>query len=114
MNSQSYYDKYKRDKDSQAFYRSKEWKDVRDLALKRDNYLCQRCLKDKKLKKADLVHHIIPLKEDNKLRSKLDNLESICHKCHNIEHKVNGNNDSDIPQVKAELYVTKTNKEIII
>ena len=108
-----YYDKYKRDKNSRAFYKSKEWQDVRELALKRDNYLCQRCLKDKKLKKADLVHHIVPLKDDATLRSKLSNLESICHKCHNIEHKVIDNNKVK-SNIKANVFVTKTNKEVEI
>jgi len=108
-----YYDKYKRDKNSRAFYKSKEWQEVRELALKRDNYLCQRCLNNKKLKKADLVHHIVPLKDDASLRSKLTNLESICHPCHNKEHKVNDNNNNNNNiKVNANLYVTKTNPNI--
>ena len=108
-----YYDKYKRDKNSQAFYRSKEWKDVRDLALKRDNYLCQSCLSKKILKKAELVHHIKYLRDYPELRSRLDNLVSWCNKCHNEHHKIsdNNNNNNNI-KVNANLYVTKTNKEI--
>ncbi|WP_349773490.1 HNH endonuclease [Alkalihalophilus marmarensis] len=82
-----YYNKYGRDPVINAFYKSKEWKQVRDLAYERDNGLCQRCLKRGVLKPANVVHHLVEVKEDRNLRLSIDNLESLCHGCHNREHK---------------------------
>lgn len=81
------YNRYGRDSKINAFYLSKEWKRVRALAYERDNGLCQRCLKGSVLKRADVVHHIVEVKEDWSLRLTLDNLESLCHSCHNAHHK---------------------------
>lgn len=81
------YDKEIRDPITNAFYRSVEWVKVRLLALERDNHLCQWCLKDGELNKADVVHHIIEVKDNWSLRLVLSNLVSLCHKCHNRHHK---------------------------
>ncbi|MDR6883125.1 HNH endonuclease signature motif containing protein [Bacillus sp. 3255] len=83
-----YYDKFKRDKDSKAFYNSTDWQKVRKQALTRDNYLCRRCFSKKKLVPADMVHHIIPLRDDREKGLDLDNLESLCNSCHNTVHGV--------------------------
>ncbi len=77
------YDKYKRDKDSTAFYKSKPWCIKRREALIRDKGLCQHCLKAKRIKQAEMVDHIIPIKEDWSLRLTLSNLQSLCNACHN-------------------------------
>lgn len=81
------YNQYKRDDKLNGFYRSAQWQRVRELALVRDNYLCQRCLKDKKIQKAQVVHHIVEVKVDWSKRLDLSNLESLCHTCHNRHHK---------------------------
>jgi 5-methylcytosine-specific restriction enzyme A len=88
MRKQSeYYDKYKRDKQSTEFYKSKSWKQLRDAAFNRDHGLCQRCLKAGDIVPADVVHHIVEIKTDWNKRLDINNLESICHSCHNKEHK---------------------------
>ena len=89
------YDKEKRNKERKKFYNSRAWKIVREKALARDNYLCQRCLKDSKLSKADVVHHIKPIETHWKLRLVLDNLESLCHDCHNSNHNSKKNSKSN-------------------
>lgn len=76
------YDKYKRDKKTEEFYKSGEWIIVRQQALIRDKGLCQECLKNKMISIATEVDHIIPIKVRWDLRLKLDNLRSLCHKCH--------------------------------
>ena len=81
------YNKYYRDKTINSFYQSKEWRRVRNAVIARDNYLCQRCLKKGIIKRADVVHHIIEVKEDWSKRLDMNNLESLCHACHNAEHK---------------------------
>lgn len=85
--SNKQYDSKKRDKCSQEFYRSKAWKELRNLAFNRDKGLCQSCLKQEHYRTADVVHHIIEIKSDWEKRLELNNLESICHKCHNKVHK---------------------------
>jgi 5-methylcytosine-specific restriction enzyme A len=80
---QRYYDEHIRDQKAREFYKSKEWQRVRQAALMRDNYLCQDCLKEKRITPADVVDHIVPIKVDWSLRLSLSNLRSLCHAHHN-------------------------------
>ena len=71
---------------AKAFYKSKQWQDVRQYVLLRDFNLCVRCGKA-----AEEVHHKIRLTEKN-VKDPLvalnpDNLESLCHECHTAEHE---------------------------
>lgn len=71
---------------AKAFYKSKQWQDVRQYVLLRDFNLCVRCGNA-----AEEVHHIIRLTPKN-IRDPLvalnpDNLESLCHDCHAAEHE---------------------------
>lgn len=106
-----YYDKFKRDRDSKSFYNSSDWQCVREHALIRDHYLCVRCFKEKKLVPADMVHHIIPLRDDRDKGLDLDNLESLCHPCHNKEH---GGKEKAKAKVKtrARIIQSKANSEM--
>ncbi|MDY7044047.1 HNH endonuclease [Virgibacillus sp. M23] len=81
------YNQYKRDPKVNAFYKSSKWQRVRALAMARDNGLCQRCLKQGSIRQAQVVHHLIEVKDDWSRRYDLENLESVCHACHNQEHK---------------------------
>ena len=77
-----------------AFYKSTDWDIAREKALERDKYACQFFLgnyddgvhKPYKimLKKADTVHHIIPIKERPDLALDLDNLVSLSFEAHEI------------------------------
>lgn len=71
---------------AKSFYRSKEWREAREYALKRDNYLCVKCGAP-----AEEVHHkehITALNIGNvKITLNPDNLESLCKPCHFAEHK---------------------------
>jgi len=80
--SNKLYDKNVRDKKATSFYKSKQWRTTRVQALIRDHYLCVRCLDNKRIKKADMVDHIIPIKQDWSLRLSLNNLQSLCNPCH--------------------------------
>lgn len=56
--------------------RTKEWKQLVKLILKRDNYICQNCGTNENLH----VHHIIPYRlihDDNP-----KNLLALCRRCH--------------------------------
>jgi 5-methylcytosine-specific restriction enzyme A len=65
------------------FYSSKEWRKCRLSVLIRDNYLCQICLSNGKLVPSNTVHHIKELLDFPELALDMDNLQSVCHHCHN-------------------------------
>ncbi|MDD5359479.1 MAG: HNH endonuclease signature motif containing protein [Sulfurovaceae bacterium] len=74
------YDKTKRKNSN--FYHSKQWKEVRDIQLKRNPICCvEGCDKP-----AVIVDHIIEI-EDGGCKLCLDNLQSMCISCHNIKTK---------------------------
>jgi 5-methylcytosine-specific restriction protein A len=75
--------RYKKDKRYAEFYQSMDWKRIKKQALVRDHGLCQRCLDNKKIVTADVVHHKVPIKSDWSRRLDINNLVCWCHKCHN-------------------------------
>ena len=75
------YDKFYRDKKSKTFYQSAQWRAVKEMKLNRDP-LCETCLQTGRTVKADMVHHMIPVKKGTK-KLELDFLVSLCHACHN-------------------------------
>lgn len=91
---------YKSIQQKRKFYDSKEWKQLRAEVMKRDNYECQECRRKglvfidtyeyserarrKKIKL--VVDHIKELEDYPELALDLDNLETICVKCHNEKH----------------------------
>lgn len=71
---------------SKSFYRSKEWKTVREFCILRDHHACVKCGKP-----AEEVHHIIHLTPDNinniQITLNPDNLICLCKECHFAEHR---------------------------
>lgn len=82
------YERYRteRDKTYIKFYQSREWKNTRKSVMLEDG-LCQECLRQGYYKQADVVDHIIELKDDWDKRLDKDNLEPLCHSCHNKKTK---------------------------
>ena len=89
------------DKEAKKFYNSTMWKHKRMQILERDHYECQDCRKrlrdavaagdilrgeEKKIRRAEEVHHIVELKEHPELGLEEDNLISLCVPCHNLGH----------------------------
>lgn len=85
------------------FYLSKPWRKVRAVALARDNFLCQRCLKRGRITAAAVVHHIKPLETHPSLGLALHNLQSLCMRCHAQVHGV----DAPSPAVARRARVIK-------
>lgn len=73
------YDRYKRDQQSDKFYHSTAWKKVREIVLKSEP-MCRMC----KIKPATIVDHIIPIRKGGE-KLNLENLQPLCHQCHNIK-----------------------------
>ena len=82
-----YYDRHIRDQRSKDFYNSPEWAAARLMVLIRDKYLCQVCLREKRITHTMTVHHIIPIREAWERRLDLDNMEATCPACHNAERR---------------------------
>jgi 5-methylcytosine-specific restriction endonuclease McrA len=84
------------------FYKSKPWRVLRQEALERDNYECQVCKKRGKYSRAQNVHHLKEVKMRPDLALTLDNLESVCIRCHNEIHDKRLKNDKRKPFVNEE------------
>ena len=65
------------------------WDAVRKIKLSK-NPLCEECLKEGRVTRADLVHHIIPVDKDPSLILVMDNLMSVCNHCHQVIHSRGG------------------------
>lgn len=74
------YQKHRSDQEFTAIYKTRAWQLVRKLALQRDDGWCVKC----KEAPAVLVDHIKEL-TDGGAAFDLDNLQSLCAKCHNIK-----------------------------
>ena len=86
----SMYDKYERNPKAKAFYKTKEWKRLREYVFNRDNGLCQECLANGNIKPGDVVHHKVEILDGKRgwdLRLTESNLITWCHTCHNSHHK---------------------------
>ncbi|WP_036201492.1 HNH endonuclease [Ureibacillus sinduriensis] len=110
MDKDKLYDLTKRNQESKQFYASSSWAKARELALIRDKYLCQSCLKKKRFRKAEVVHHIKELRDHPELGLELSNLISWCNKCHTSHHKSSDTKSKNI-KTKIEVVTTKTNIE---
>lgn len=69
-----------------SFYKSQTWGRAREAYLKKLRYVCERCGGA-----ANVVHHREHLNVDNVTDAAtaygFENLEALCSRCHNEEHK---------------------------
>ncbi len=76
----------KKPKELHRFYKSAAWKLAREIKIRKVNGKCERCNA-----LGEEVHHIIKLTVQNVINPMVsvnqDNLELLCKKCHNAEHK---------------------------
>jgi hypothetical protein len=79
------YDKHFRDKKSDAFYHSDEWKFARKNALLLDKGIdVYVYMTSGEVIFADMVHHIEPLKDNWERRCDIDNLISLSNETHGL------------------------------
>ena len=78
------YDKTQRNKKSDTFYHSTEWKQIREYVLERDDGIDQYLYNTRGIiEAADTVHHIVPLTESWARRCDPSNLISLSTGSHN-------------------------------
>jgi len=65
---------------------SDKYKEWRNAVFIRDNYKCQHCGTGGNLQ----AHHIKPFAKFKELRTDINNGLSLCKKCHNKHHRING------------------------
>ena len=75
--------------EQKRFYASKAWRRCREVYLS-EHPLCERCLAVGIVSSAEHVHHKIELQQENykdpEAALNPDNLESLCFRCHQLEH----------------------------
>lgn len=76
-----HYDKFSRYSDHKKFYHSAAWQGLRDLKIER-NPLCECCQQEGKTVPAAMVHHSVPVTNEE-YRLDILFLVSLCHSCHN-------------------------------
>lgn len=79
--------RYEADKETSKFYKTYKWVKKRQEALIRDNFECQECKRQGRFRPADCVHHIKELKQYPELALDINNLMSLCNRCHNLIHE---------------------------
>ena len=79
---------------AKAFYNSIAWQKCRDGYIQSVQGLCERCIKEGHYIPGYIVHHKILLMPENinnpDITLRWDNLEYVCHDCHNKEHHGSG------------------------
>lgn len=75
---------------AKAFYKSKAWLDCRAGYISSVDCLCERCLSAGRYVPGYIVHHKQYITPDNindpNITLNWNNLEYLCHECHNKEH----------------------------
>lgn len=80
---------YNKDNKYNKFYWTQKWRKLRDYVLVRDKFLCQDCLKNKKITEATEVHHIEKIRKAWHKRYDPDNCISLCGECHRKRDREN-------------------------
>ena len=88
-------------KEKKKFYGSAAWRHKQPEIMRRDHFECQECRRrlarakqeglqlpprERVIRRAALVHHIIHLEDAPELGLVDDNLEAVCSTCHNRLH----------------------------
>lgn len=75
---------------ARGFYNSEAWARCREAYIASVNGLCERCLKEGRIRPGKIVHHTVYLTprniNDPNVSLNFSNLEYVCQECHNKEH----------------------------
>ena len=76
---------------TKQLYQSQAWKETRRAYLHSVGGLCEKCLAKGIITPAEIVHHKIPLTEENikdlNISLSWDNLQALCRICHAEVHE---------------------------
>lgn len=100
------YDRFKRDRRSDAFYHSQEWINARAEALRTDSEIdVYIYMTTGEIVIADMVHHIEPLKECWERRVDIANLMSLNSATHSKIEKLYKENEEEIKKYLKEILI---------
>jgi len=75
---------------AEKLYKSRGWRGTRDAYAQSVHGVCERCLRKGIMSIGEIVHHKIPITEDNidnpEITLSWENLELLCRKCHAEVH----------------------------
>lgn len=74
------------EEEAKHFYNSRPWRKKRIERMTLDNNECQLCKAKGKYSKGKVVHHIKHLKEYPMLALDINNLITLCNRCHEEQH----------------------------
>jgi 5-methylcytosine-specific restriction endonuclease McrA len=98
------YNSQQRDKKTQAFYNSRQWRSLSKRVLAIDGCDVYLYMTKGVLEPADTVHHVIPLADDWSKRLTVSNLMSLTHGTHSaIERLYKQNKETMISQLQQML-----------
>lgn len=97
---------------NRSFYDSKRWLALRKQALVRDKYTDRYQMRYGKMRNADIVHHIFPLKEFPEYGLCLWNLISVSKSTHNMFHDRNTDELTEIGQEVLRRLCKQRNMEV--
>ena len=80
-------------------YQSPYWDMARNYIISKQLGMCMICFIQGEYTEGDIVHHIIPLKDNKSLAFSESNLIFVCHHCHNKIHSIYDTSKED----KAEM-----------
>lgn len=92
------------------FYKSREWRELREEVLREHHYECQHCLERGKYTPATMVHHVMEVRKRPDLalsKTYVDGkgderkqLVPLCIACHELEHDKFGDYNKEHGRVK--------------
>lgn len=98
------YDRYSRDQRSRRFYNGKEWEMARSYAMDIDGGIdVYLFMTGGIIVAADMVHHIIPVKDDWDKRIDIDNLISLNSNTHGMIEQAYKKNKSEMIRKLQEM-----------
>ena len=90
--------------------KSEPYEQWRTNIFKRDDFICQKCGKNRNLR----AHHIRNFSKYEMLRFKINNGITFCEKCHNEFHKIYGRYDNNTTQIEEFLNIKTDLGKIIL
>ena len=98
--------------EASVFYNTPAWRKTRVAYLKSVGGLCERCFSIGIVTPAEIIHHKIPLDENNihdpKMTLGWDNLQALCRECHAKVH-----DDIYAERTKKRYKIDKSGKVMI-
>ena len=80
------YERYGRDRETKKRYGS-SWQKI-SKRYREQHPLCEKCLEEGRFRRAELVHHIVPIREGG--GNDDENLMALCNSCHSEIHAKRG------------------------